>query len=210
MQRHAQAGGQGYKPALGGAVGFPAAFVLLVTGGGDVDDASIARSPAKTDEFPAAEERAAQVGPQDVIEFLGFQQGEGLPETADGPVVDGDARSAERLGDGMKNRGDGGFIAQITGKTVDGRVGTAHGLDVQSCDHIPLAGKSCAQVTSYTGGSAGDDGNGHSPSKKNFAAKMRLFSIAEAPAARKPGAGEKNKKAPGPPRTGGRAANEDA
>ena len=85
-------------------------------------------------------------------------------------------------------------VEQITGKTVDVRMGAAHGLDVQSCDHIALAGKSCAQVTSYIGGTAGDDGNGHSPSKKNFAAKMRLFSIAEAPAARKPGGrGEKQK-----------------
>lgn len=110
----------------------------------------------------------------------------------------------------MKNRGDGGFIAQITGKTVDVRVGAAHGLDVQSGDHIPLAGKSCAQVTSYTGGTAGDDGNGHSPSKKNFAAKMRLFSIAEAPAARKTGGRGEKQKSPRSAEDRGRAANEDA
>ena len=66
-------------------------------------------------------------------------------------------------------------VEQITGKTVDVRMGAAHGLDVQSCDHIPLAGKSCAQVTSYTGGSAGDDGNGHSPSKKILQPRCACF-----------------------------------
>lgn len=87
-------------------------------------------------------------------------------EAADSPVIDEDAGSAKGLGDRVKNGGDGGFIAQVTGKAVDVWMGAVHGLYVQRGDHISLAGKSRAQVASYTGGTAGDDGNGHSPSNK--------------------------------------------